>query len=139
MQMFEFIEASNKLQTAKAVQACLEEELNELQVELLTQPHDHVRLIKELADVVWCATTMMEKLGYDSAQVMQLLAKNNASKVYLSLEAASDDMYHHHKLNCGIEPFGDSHAFVVVDHAAKIQKPLGFVKLTAAAIDNCKR
>lgn len=139
MQMFEFIKASNLCQTVKAVQACLEEELNELHVELLTQPRDHARLIKELADVIWCATAMMEKLGYDSAQVMQLLAKNNASKVYLSLEAASDDMYHHHKLNCGIEPFGDGNMFVVVNPNAKIQKPMSFVKLTAAAIDNCKR
>jgi len=138
MQMFEFIEASNQLQTVKAVQACLEEELGELQVELLTQPHSPAWLIKELADVIWCATAMMEKLGYDSERVMQLLATNNASKVYLSLEVASDDMYNHHKLNCGIEPFGEGSMFVVVNPNAKIQKPAGFIELTHTDIDNCK-
>jgi hypothetical protein len=48
-------------------------------------------------------------------------------------------MYNHHKLNCGIEPFGDGSMFVVVNPNAKIQKPLGFVKLTGSDINNCMR
>jgi hypothetical protein len=138
MNMIDWITAGNSLQSLRDTEMCLKEELAELDVELTGYSGTQADKIKELADVIWCATAMIEKLGYDSVKIMGLLAKNNASKVYLSYLKACDEVVLYHKPGCDVELFGDTGRFVVVDGNNKIQKPANFIKITAADIEMCK-
>lgn len=132
MSISNWINIFSDTQTPQDVEHFLREEIKELIVELNAGYSPECDKIKELADVIWCATALIERLGYDSAKVMEMLRANNMSKTFSSKEEADAQCPEW----CKVVSAGD--VFVILNDNNKICKPLNFKKLKKADIDATK-
>lgn len=119
-------------QSEEDVAHFLRQEIQELLDELNCRWGTPWDKVKEMADVIWCATALMERMGYDSDKVMERLKENNMSKAFATREEAETQKIE------GCEVVEAGGLFVIMNSYNKIQKPKNFVKMGKDIIEGCR-
>lgn len=119
----------SKNQSRYELSTMLTEEINEMWDAVLVED-----VVKELADVVWCAIARIEGYGYSAPDVLNKLFNNNFTKLTTDLATLSPTAVQHVVL---LDKYNKLYA--LVDNGSnKICKPASFVKLTADDINACR-
>lgn len=127
-----WINVMHDIQTEENVEMFLREEIKELLAELNCRWTTPEAKIKEIADVIWCATALIERMGYDSDKVMEKLKESNMSKAFRTFEAAESELPE------GGEVVEAGDFYVIMNPWNKIMKPKSFINMGRKEIQECK-
>lgn len=127
-----WINVMHDIQTEENVEMFLREEIKELLTELNCRWTTPEAKIKEIADVIWCATALIERMGYDSDKVMEKLKESNMSKAFRTSEAAESELPE------GGEVVEAGDFYVIMNSWNKIMKPKNFINMGRKEVEECK-
>lgn len=127
-----WVNVMHDIQSEENVEMFLREEIKELLVELNCKFGTPTDKVKEMADVVWCALALMERMGYDSEKVMEKLRESNMSKTFKTYEAAEAELPE----GGSVVEAGDY--FVIMNSWNKIMKPKTFINMSKKEVEECK-
>ena len=128
-----WVNVMHDIQTEENVEMFLRDEIKEVLQELNCKWGNPWDKVKELADVIWCATALIERMGYDSEKIMEKLRESNMSKTFETAEEAQAECPEGGE----VLPAGD--LFVCMNPWNKIMKPKNFINMGRKEVEECKK